>query len=261
MQTEIIRNQQFQTALAHTTQELVMDALCARGACALEHVLTLSAMAWAGPPQRGKGGDDLYWYGTQRGTLLWFTHKLSVNKPRIRRRGVTKHGEVVIPAYQMMKHTPGVLPKLEAILLANMHPPRYARIIPAMALACGLLRRQMDRTVLQSGEDALRQICEQRCDNLDLSLLLVDGIRIGEHAFIVAIGQDTAGQAHFLGLRPGTTSNRTQITGILTDIIRRGVRPDHPYVLLLNRANTLRLAALTAFPCSLPISLPDQLAR
>ena len=46
-------------------------------------------------------------------------------------------------------------------------------------------------------------------DGLDLVALLIDGVHIGEHCLIVALGMAADGQKHALGLWEGATKNAT----------------------------------------------------
>ena len=50
--------------------------------------------------------------------------------------------------------------------------------------------------------------------------LLVDGVHIGEHCIIVALGIDTTGAKHALGLWDGLTENAAVCQSLLADLVK-----------------------------------------
>lgn len=70
------------------------------GRSAIQAVLDLSAQQVAGPRQQGKQrGGDVVWYGQQSGTVMLSDRKLSVQRPRLRKKGAGEGKEVEVPAY------------------------------------------------------------------------------------------------------------------------------------------------------------------
>jgi putative transposase len=53
-------------------------------------------------------------------------------------------------------------------------------------------------------------------------VLMVDGIRVGGHLVVVALGIDQAGHKQILGLAEGATENSAVVTSLLTDLVERG---------------------------------------
>ena len=63
-------------------------------------------------------------------------------------------------------------------------------------------------------------------DALDLVGLLIDGVHVGGHCIVVALGIDKMGAKHPLGLWEGATENATVCQGLLTNLGSRGLRTD-----------------------------------
>jgi transposase-like protein len=53
---------------------------------------------------------------------------------------------------------------------------------------------------------------------------MLDGIRVADHAVIVALGMDAQADKHPLGLWLGSTENNTVCSALLQDIMSRGLR-------------------------------------
>ena len=65
-------------------------------------------------------------------------------------------------------------------------------------------------------------------DALDLVGLLIDGVHVGGHCIVVALGIDKMGAKHPLGLWEGATENATVCQGLLTNLGSRAVAAPSP---------------------------------
>jgi len=61
---------------------------------------------------------------------------------------------------------------------------------------------------------------------LDLVVLMIDGVFIEEHVLLVALGIASDGQKHVLGVREGATENAASCTALLADLRDRGMHTD-----------------------------------
>lgn len=71
-------------------------------------------------------------------------------------------------------------------------------------------------------------------DDLDLVALLIDGVQVGGHCIVVALGIDKTGAKHPLGLWEGSTENTTVCQGLLTNLQSRGLRTDRSVLVILD---------------------------
>lgn len=71
-------------------------------------------------------------------------------------------------------------------------------------------------------------------DAIDLVALLIDGVHIGEHCIVVAVGIDHTGRKHALGLWDGSTENAAVCQSLLTDLQSRGLRTDRSLLVILD---------------------------
>ena len=56
------------------------------------------------------------------------------------------------------------------------------------------------------------------------AVLLLDGIHVGHHCIVVALGIDVTGQKYALGVWEGSIENTTVCQGLLTNLQSRGLR-------------------------------------
>ena len=82
---------------------------------------------------------------------------------------------------------------------------------------------------------------------LDLAVLMIDGIVIVEHVMLVALGIDTDGKKHVLGVREGATENATSCTALLADVRDRGLRTDRSVLVVIDGGKALAKAVRSVF--------------
>jgi transposase-like protein len=103
-------------------------------------------------------------------------------------------------------------------------------------------RRFVAKTAAQL--DAWRSIA---LDALDLVALLIDGVHVGEHCIVVALGIDNSGTKHALGLWDGSTENAAVCQSLLADLQSRGLRTDRSLLVILDGSKALHKAVTQTF--------------
>ena len=87
----------------------------------------------------------------------------------------------------------------------------------------------------------------QPLDALDLVGLVLDGVHVGEHCVLVALGIAADGQKHALGLWERSTENATLCQTLLTNLQSRGLRTDRSLLVILDGSKALRKAVRDTF--------------
>lgn len=222
----------------------VIDVL---GRASLEAVLQLSASTVAGPPHQGKVGGEIRRHGRQAGVVCLSTQKVRVSKPRLRRKGGGKQAEVPIPAYEAMQSDVALGLKLSSILLRGVSTRNYRDVIPQMAETCGVSKSSVSREFMEASAEQLQALAERRYDDLDLLVIYIEGVQFGGHHVIGAVGVDTDGRKHVLGLAEGATENAVVVKGLLETMVERGVRPDRRRLFVIDGSKALRAAIDAVF--------------
>jgi putative transposase len=235
--------------------ELAVDDLIdVMGRATIEAVLLLSGEQVAGPKRRGKRGPKgaAGWYGSQSGVVSLAERKLRVSKPRLRRQGVGKGGEVAVPAYQAMGSSRLGQRMLE-ILLNGVSTRRYQEVLPQMADAVGISKSEVSRETIEAGERVLRDLAERRFDDRDILIVYLDGIQFGSYHVVAAVGVDLEGRKHVLGLREGASENATVVAALLAELVERGVKPGRRRLFVIDGAKALRKAIEEVYGSDNPV--------
>lgn len=239
--------------LIEQAQMAVDDFIDVLGRAALEAVLQLSAQQIAGPRHQGQAGGEVRRHGTQRGVVCLSTQKVRVNKPRLRTKSGGKGAEVPIPAYEAMQSDGSLREKLASVLMSGVSTRNYERVIPEMAETCGVTKSSVSRKFAAASAEQLRALCERRFDETDLLIIYIDGVQFAQHHVIVAVGVDSAGCKHVLGLREGASENAVVVKGLLEDLVDRGVSPQRRRLFVIDGSKALRTAIDAVFGTGNPV--------
>jgi transposase-like protein len=154
---------------------------------------------------------------------------------------------VPVPAYEAMQSDVALREKLSSILLRGVSTRSYEDVVPEMAETCGVSKSSVSREFVEASTEQLQALAERRFDELDLLVIYVDGVQFGGHHVIGAVGVDTDGRKHVLGLAEGATENAVVVKGLLESLVERGVRPDRRRLFVIDGSKALRAAIDAVF--------------
>ena len=233
--------------------DLIEQAECAidevidvMGRSTIEAVLRMSAEQLAGPRQQGKRGEgrEFYYHGTQQGRVALKERQLRVDKPRLRKKDPrpAEVGEVEIPAYEAMRKDGRLADRMLAILLNGVSTRKYKEVLPEMAEQVGISKSQVSRENIEAGERLLKDLAQRDFSDKEILIVYIDGIQFGDYHVIGAVGVDTEGHKHVLGLHEGATENAVVVKALLDELVARGVKPDRRRLFVIDGSKALRTA-------------------
>jgi putative transposase len=237
-----------------TQAEMAIDELIEiTGRAAIEAVLTLSAQEVAGPKHPGKKTGDITWYGQQSTTIPLSNRKLRANKPRLRHKGKGANKEVEIPAHEAILANSTLGRRILEILMNGISTRKYKTILPEMAETVGVSKSNVSREFIEASEQTLKELCERRFDDKDILIVYIDGIQFGQVHVIAALGVDSQGYKHVLGLREGASENATVVKDLLADLVDRGLDPKRRRLFVIDGSKALRKGIDEVFGSDNPI--------
>lgn len=212
------------------------------GRSTIEAVLTLSARQAAGSKHPGQAKGEIRWHGRQGGMVPLSDRKLRVSKPRLRRKGKGKDGEGEIPVYEALQSNSRLGKRLLEILMRGVSTRNYQEVLPTMAESVGMSKSAVSREFQEASEQSLKALCERRFEETDILVIYLDGLIFGGHHVLVALGVDTQGNKHVLGLTEGGSENAVVAKGLLENLVERGIRPDRRRLFVIDGSKALRHA-------------------
>jgi putative transposase len=224
-------------SLIETAQGALDEVIDVAGRATIEAVLQLSAQEVAGEKHPGKAQGAIRWHGQQSGVVPLSNRKLRVQKPRLRHK---EQGEVEVPAYQALRTNSTLASRMLDILLHGVSTRHYRYVLPEMAETVGISKSSVSREAIEASEQVLRALAERRFDDHDILLIYLDGLRFGRHHILAAVGVDSQGNKHVLGLRQGASENAVVVQELLEDLVARGIRPGRRRLFVIDGSKALR---------------------
>jgi len=226
------------------------DVIDVTGRAVIEMILQVSADTLAGAKSPGKKSGDVRHHGTQAGVVHLKERKLRVKRPRLRHR---TRGEVGVPAYESLRTQPRMAQRMMQIMIDGVSTRRYQDVIPRMAESVGISKSAVSRANIEAGAALLKQLAERRFDHLDILIIYLDAMVLGDYHVLGAIGVDATGSKHVLGLRPGSSENTVVATELLNDLVGKGVKPDRHRLFVIDGAKALRQAIDAVYGSQNPV--------
>jgi putative transposase len=225
-----------------TIDELMSDAARAF----VEQLLVISAAELAGPKHPGKNTGALRWHGKQPGGVVLAERKLSIERPRLRTKGPAGE-EVAIPVYERLRAEPRLADRIRDILVTGVSTRKYETVLPAMAGTVGISKSSVSRKFVEASERALDELMRKPLEPIDLLVIYIDGIIVDGHHIVAAVGADTRGAKHLLGLVIGASENAEVVKDLLNGFIERGVSTQKNYLFVIDGSKALRSAIEQVF--------------
>lgn len=232
---------------ARLAVEEVIDRI---GRQTIETILNLSAEQVAGPRTPGKSSGDIRWHGSQHGRVSLADRQIKLKRPRLRHK---EQGEVSVPAYESLQENAATAQRMRGALLRGVSTREYAEVLPEMAETAGVSRSSVSRQAIEGSVEQLQQLRERRWDKTELLVLYIDGQRFGSHHVISAVGVDSAGDKHVLGIQVGATENAAAVKQLFTDLREQGLPTERKYLFVIDGAKALRAAIEEVFGAEQPV--------
>jgi putative transposase len=230
--------------------EVVTTVIHELGRQTLETILVLSAEQIAGAKTPGKASGDIRWHGSQSGQVHLADRKVQVKRPRLRHK---TEGEVKVPAYDALRDDGRVGEHMLNALMRGLSTRQYNDVLPQMAATVGVSRSAVSRQAAEASAEQLKQLQERRWDEAEILVIYIDGQRFGEHHILSAVGVDTTGRKHILGIECGATENAAAVKRLLTHLRAHGLPTERKYLFVIDGAKALRAGIDEVFGGGQPV--------
>jgi transposase-like protein len=197
-----------------------------------------------GPRYQPSGERGCRRWGQQPGYVVFAGQKVSVNRPRVR----TREGqEVELESYARLQHDGRRQRAVREGIVAGLTSRNYQRAVQSVLDGYGIQKSSVSREFVQASAAQLQKLCERNLAELDLVAILIDGIHLGKQVLVVALGIESSGKKHVLGLWQGATENTVVVKDLLEDLVTRGLASERRYLFVIDGAKALRAAIERVF--------------
>lgn len=184
--------------------------------------------------------------GTVPSEVVFGGRKVAIRRPRVRSHG----HEVPLPTFQAVADEDPLNRRVVEQMLLGVATRRYERSLEPVGddvKTHGTSKSAVSRRFVARTTAQLNTWRSMPLDTLDLVALIVDSVHVAEHCVVVALGIDTTGKKHALGLWHGSTENTTVCQGLLANLQSRGLRTDRSLLVILDGSKALHRAVTDLF--------------
>jgi len=170
-----------------------------------------------------------------------------VVKPRARS---FERGELELPTFAWAAHTDPLDMATLASLAAGVSTRRYAGTLdklPEPEQPMSVSKSAVSRRWVALSQAQLHEWLSAPIKDLDLPVVMIDGIHFRDRVILVALGIDAKGNKHVLGLREGSTESTRVVRSLLSDLVDRGLDADRARLWVIDGGKALRKAIVECF--------------
>jgi putative transposase len=212
------------------------------GISALKELFELDARELAGPKGKHASQRSHYRWGSAQIALPFGGRQIVVPCPRV--RGI-EGGEAQLKSVAHFREADPIPARVLNQILLGLSTRGYAESLeppPPEIVARGASKSAASRHLIARMTDQLRAQLKRRLDDLDLLVLMVDGIEVAHRTVVVALGILADGRKVALGLWLGSTENAVLCTALLNDLLERGLKVDGHVLCVIDGGRGIRKA-------------------
>src|SRR4051795_11551720 len=184
-------------------------------------------------------------HGHENGEVTLGGRRVPVSRPRARTADGAR--EVELPTYEHFAARDPLADVMLERMLAGVSTRRYARTAEPVGseideLARSTSKSAVSRAFVSRTRENLIELMSRPLEDLRLAVLMLDAIELKGRCCVVALGIDTDGVKHPLGLWDGSTENTTVASTLLANLVERGPDVEPGVLIVIDGAKALRKA-------------------
>jgi transposase-like protein len=202
----------------------------------------LCGARWKRDPDRKAGRA-----GTTRSEVTLGGRRISIARPRVRSQAGR---EMELPSFAFAANRdPLDHHTLEAVA-CGVATRKYARSLDSLPEEIderSVSRSSVSRRYVAMTTKQMTTWLTTPLGHRHFPIVMIDGIHLGNHLVLIALGIDTEGKKQVLGLREGDTENGQVAKALLRDLVERGLDPERARLFVTDGAKALRSAIRKVF--------------
>jgi hypothetical protein len=178
--------------------------------------------------------------GTTKSEVTLGGRRIAVQRPRVR----SQQGEELgLPSFAFASgRDPLDRHALDAVA-CGVSTRKYARsldTLPEEIEERSVSRSSVSRRYVAMTTKQMTTWLTKPLGDRHFPIVMIDGIILGDHTVLIALGIDTEGKKQVLGLREGDTENSRVAKALLRDLVERGLDPERARLFVIDGAKALR---------------------
>ena len=198
-----------------------------------------------GPEYQRSPNRELSRYGRQPGVVMLAGRGVPILKPRVRYKD--GRGEKTLKTYEQLQRPEAITQSALAKMVRGVSCRNYEEVLDTARVSLGVKKSNVSRGFVKASQKELDKLLTRPLPKTRMVALFIDGIDFAGERLIVALGLDSSGIKHVLGLRQGTTENAIVCRELLTSLRDRGLDTSRPILCVLDGSKALDSAVREVF--------------
>ena len=197
---------------------------------------------WKRDPDRKAGRA-----GTTKSEVTLGGRRIAIPRPRVRSQA---GHELELPSYAFAANRDPLNHHTLKAVACGVSTRKYARSLeslPGEIEERSVSRSSVSRRYLAMTTKQMTTWLTTPLGDRHFPIVMIDGIQLGDHLILIALGIDCDGKKQVLGLREGDTENGQVARALLRDLIERGLDPERARLFVIDGAQALRSAIRKVF--------------
>src|SRR5215203_2957626 len=242
--------------LAGAAKEGLLALSVGVGLGVLHELMEAEVEEVVGPKGRHIPGRTGVRHGHENGEVTLGGRRVPVSRPRARTADGDR--EIELGTYAHFAARDPLADVMLERMLAGVSTRRYARTGEPVGtdiddVARSTSKSAVSRQFVARTRENLLDLMSRPLGDLRLAVVMLDGIELKGRCCVVALGIDTDGVKHPLGLWDGSTENATVATTLLANLVERGLDVEQGVLVVLDGAKALRKAVRDVLGVHTPV--------
>jgi transposase-like protein len=232
-------------AVLQDAKQGLLELMVSTGVQVFEAMLEQDREALCGPRWQRRPEWSAVRGGSTRSEVTLGGRRIAIRRPRAR-----GERELALPSFPWAAgRDPLDARTIEAIALgvSSRDYRRSLEALPSDVEERSVSRSAVSRRFVALSAERLAAWMGRPLGELDVRVVLIDGLHFREHVVLIALGIAADGRKHVLGLREGTTENAAVVRALLADLVERGLDADRIRLFGIDGAKALRKALREVF--------------
>jgi transposase-like protein len=197
---------------------------------------------WKRDPERSAGRA-----GTTPSEVTLGGRRVPIRRPRVR----TQDGqEMELPSFAFAANRDPLDDHAVNAVACGVSTRKYARSLEPLPEAVeerSTSKSSMSRRYVAMTTKQMTKWLTAPLGDRHFPIIMIDGINLGDHMVLIALGIDFEGKKQVLGLREGNTENSRVAKALLRDLVDRGLDPERARLFVIDGAKALTSAIVKMF--------------
>jgi putative transposase len=231
-------------SIAETMREGLMAFTSAAGLAIFRSLLDSELEAKIGA-KHAKNPDRVgNWHGTTSGQVVFGGSKITVARPRGR---TADNAEIGSATWDTFADDDLLSRTIVERMLAGVATRRHVSVGDPVGEQLHAAQRSMSKSAVSrrfiaATEAALTELLARDLTDLDVCVLMIDGVHFADDLLVVAMVITTDGTKIPVGVVHGDTENATIVKALLADLVARGLNVAGGILVVIDGAKALRSA-------------------